>query len=147
METTIMDSKSALKLAYDKGLDLVEISPNADPPVCKIIDYQKFLYGQKKKQKEAKANAQKTVVKEIKISPQIDDHDFDFKLKHAIGFLEDGNKVKVSLFFAGRQIVYKDQGEATMLRFAEALLDYGKPEVMPKLDGKRMHMIIAPKKK
>lgn len=142
-----MDSKSALKLAYDKGLDLVEISPNADPPVCKIIDYQKFLYGQKKKQKEAKANAQKTVVKEIKISPQIDDHDFDFKLKHAIGFLEDGNKVKVSLFFAGRQIVYKDQGEATMLRFAEALLDYGKPEVMPKLDGKRMHMIIAPKKK
>lgn len=142
-----MDSKSALKLAYDKGLDLVEISPNADPPVCKIIDYQKFLYEQKKKQKEAKANAQKTVVKEIKISPQIDDHDFDFKLKHAIGFLEDGNKVKVSLFFAGRQIVYKDQGEATMLRFAEALLDYGKPEVMPKLDGKRMHMIIAPKKK
>lgn len=142
-----MDSKSALKLAYDRGLDLVEISPNAEPPVCKVVDYQKFLYEQKKKQKEAKANAQKTVIKEIKISPQIDDHDFDFKLKHAIGFLEDGNKVKVSLFFAGRQIVYKNQGEATMLRFAEALLDYGKPEVMPKLDGKRMHMIIAPKKR
>ncbi|MDY5968768.1 MAG: translation initiation factor IF-3 [Bacteroidales bacterium] len=147
METAIMDSRAALKLAYDRGLDLVEISPNADPPVCKVVDYQKFLYEQKKKQKENKANTQKTVVKEIKISPQIDDHDFDFKLKHAIGFLQEGNKVKVSLFFAGRQIVYKDQGEATMLRFAEALLDYGKPEVMPRLDGKRMHMIIAPKKK
>jgi translation initiation factor IF-3 len=147
MESTIMDSKAALKLAYEKGLDLVEISPNANPPVCKVVDYQKFLYELKKKQKEVKANAQKTVIKEIKISPQIDDHDFDFKLKHAIGFLQEGNKVKVSLFFAGRQIVYKDQGEATMLRFAEALLEYGKPEVMPKLDGKRMHMIIAPKKK
>ncbi len=147
MESTIMDNRAALKLAYDRGLDIVEISPTANPPVCKVIDYQKFLYEQKKKQKEAKANAQKTVIKEIKISPQIDDHDFDFKLKHAIGFLQDGNKVKVSLFFAGRQIVYKDQGEATMLRFAEALLEYGKPEVMPKLDGKRMHMIIAPKKK
>lgn len=147
LETTIMDNRAALQLAYNRGLDLVEISPNSDPPVCKVVDYQKFLYEQKKKQKENKANTQKTVIKEIKISPQIDEHDFDFKLKHAIEFLKDGDKVKVSLFFAGRQIVYKDQGEATMLRFAEALLEYGKPEVMPRLDGKRMHMIIAPKKK
>lgn len=133
-------------MAEDLGLDLVEISPNANPPVCKIIDYQKHLYEQRKKQKEIKARSAKIVVKEIRLGPQTDQHDFDFKLKHAIKFLEEGNKVKVEVFFRGRTIIYKDQGEAQLLRFAEVLLEYGKPEMMPKLEGKRMIMIIAPNK-
>jgi len=125
---------------------LVEISPSANPPVCRVIDYQKFLYEQKKKVKEMKAKSTKIVVKEIRLGPQIDEHDFNFKLKHAIRFLQEGNKVKVDVLFRGRTIIYKDQGETQLLKFAEALLEYGKPEMLPKLEGKRMMMIIAPKK-
>ena len=146
MEPTIMNTKEALRRAYDEGLDLVMISPQANPPVCKIIEYQKFLYEQKKREKERKANSQKIVIKEIRLSPQTDDHDFEFKPNHAIRFLKEGNKVKVDVFFRGRSIVYKEQGEQQLLKFAEALLEYGKPEQMPKLEGKRMLMIIAPKK-
>lgn len=146
MEPTIMNTKEALRRAYDQGLDLVMISPNANPPVCKIIEYQKFLYEQKKRDKERKANSTKIVIKEIRLSPQTDDHDFEFKLNHAIRFLKEGNKVKVDVFFRGRSIVYKEQGEAQLLKFAEALLEYGKPEQLPRLEGKRMLMIIAPKK-
>ena len=146
VESTIMNTRDALKMAYDKGLDLVMISPSANPPVCKIIEYQKYLYEQKKREKERKANAAKVVIKEIRLGMNTDDHDFEFKLNHAIRFLKDGNKVKVDVFFRGRSIVYKEQGEAQLLKFAEALLEYGKPEVMPRLEGKRMLMIIAPKK-
>ncbi len=146
MEPAIVNTKEALAKAYAQGLDLVLISPTANPPVCKIIDYQKFLYEQKKKEKERKANSTKIVIKEIRLSPQTDEHDFDFKLKHAIRFLQDGNKVKVDVFFRGRAIVYKEQGETQLLKFAEALMEYGKPEAMPRLEGKRMLMIIAPKK-
>ena len=146
MEPTIMNTRDALQRAYADGLDLVMISPTANPPVCKIIEYQKYLYEQKKKEKERRANSTKVVVKEIRLSPQTDEHDFDFKLKHAIRFLQEGNKVKVEVFFRGRSIVYKEQGETQLLKFAEALLEYGKPEVMPRLEGKRMHMIVAPKK-
>ena len=146
MEPTIMNTKEALRRAYDEGLDLVMISPQANPPVCKIIEYQKFLYEQKKCEKERKANSQKIVIKEIRLSPQTDDHDFEFKLNHAIRFLKEGNKVKVDVFFRGRSIVYKEQGEQQLLKFAEALLEYGKPEQMPRLEGKRMLMVIAPKK-
>ena len=146
MEPTIMNTKEALRRAYDQGLDLVMISPNANPPVCKIIEYQKFLYEQKKRDKERKANSTKIVIKEIRLSPQTDDHDFEFKLNHAIRFLKEGNKVKVDVFFRGRSIVYKEQGEAQLLKFAEALLEYGKPEQLPRLEGKRMLMNIAPKK-
>lgn len=131
-------------MADDIGLDLVEISPNADPPVCKIIDYQKFLYQQKKKQKEMKANASKIVVKEIRFGPNTDDHDFNFKLKHAEKFLKDGAKVKAFVFFKGRSIVHKDKGEILLLRFAQALEEVGKVEQMPKLEGKRMIMFLAP---
>ncbi|MBP1630863.1 MAG: translation initiation factor [Bacteroidetes bacterium] len=146
IETGIYNIKDALKVANDQALDLVEISPSANPPVCRVIDYQKFLYEQKKKQKEMKAKSAKIVVKEIRLGPQTDQHDFEFKLKHAIRFLQDGNKVKVDVFFKGRTIIYKEQGETQLLKFAEALLEYGKPEMMPKLEGKRMIMIIAPKK-
>lgn len=146
MEPTIMNTKEALTRAYNDGLDLVMISPTANPPVCKIIEYQKYLYELKKKEKERKANSTKVVIKEIRLSPQTDDHDFEFKLNHAKRFLKEGNKVKVDVFFRGRSIVYKEQGEAQLLKFAEALLEYGKPEVMPRLEGKRMLMIIAPKK-
>ena len=146
MEPTIMNTKEALRRAYDEGLDLVMISPTANPPVCKIIEYQKFLYEQKKREKERKANSTKIVIKEIRLSPQTDDHDFEFKLNHAIRFLKEGNKVKVDVFFRGRSIVYKEQGEQQLLKFAEALLEYGKPEQMPRLEGKRMLMVIAPKK-
>ncbi len=128
-------------------LDLVEISPNADPPVCKIIDYQKFLYQLKQKQKEAKAKTAKVVVKEIRFGPNTDDHDFNFKVKHAQKFLEEGNKVRAFVFFKGRSIVYKEQGELILLRFATALEEYGKVEQMPKLEGKRMNMLIVPKPK
>lgn len=138
--------KDALRMANDQDLDLVEISPNANPPVCKIIDYKKFLYEQKRKQKEIKAKSAKIVVKEIRLGPQTDEHDFNFKLNHAKKFLQDGAKVKVDVFFKGRTIVYKEQGEIILLKFAEALLEFGKPEMMPKLEGKRMMMIIAPKK-
>lgn len=146
VEPTIMNTKEALRKAYDQGLDLVMISPQANPPVCKIIEYQKFLYEQKKREKERKANSTKIVIKEIRLSPQTDEHDFEFKLNHAIRFLKEGNKVKVDVFFRGRSIVYKEQGEAQLLKFAEALLEYGKPEQLPRLEGKRMLMIIAPKK-
>lgn len=128
-------------------MDLVEISPTANPPVCRIIDYKKFLYEQKKKQKEIKAKTAKVVVKEIRLGPNTDDHDFNFKLKHAIKFLEDGAKVKVDVFFRGRSIIYKDKGEIILLKFAQALEEIGKVERLPKLEGKRMIMIITPKKK
>ncbi|MDD2191133.1 MAG: translation initiation factor IF-3 [Bacteroidales bacterium] len=146
IEAGIFNIKDAIKIADNLGLDLVEISPSANPPVCRVIDYQKFLYEQKKKQKEMKAKSTKIVVKEIRLGPQIDEHDFNFKLKHAIRFLQEGNKVKVDVLFRGRTIIYKDQGETQLLKFAEALLEYGKPEMLPKLEGKRMMMIIAPKK-
>ncbi len=142
-----MQTKEALELAQDKGLDLVEIAPTANPPVCKILNYKKFLYEQKKKQKEVKANAAKIVVKEIRLGPNTDDHDFNFKLKHAEKFLEDGAKIKVYVFFKGRSIVYKEKGELVLLRFAQELEEIGKVEQMPKLEGKRMIMFISPKKK
>ena len=137
----------ALKMAVEQELDLVEISPNADPPVCKIIDYQKFLYQQKKKAKEMKANASKVVIKEIRFGPQTDEHDFQLKLKHAKGFLADGFKVKAYVFFKGRSILFSEQGEKLLLRFAVELEDCGKAEQMPRLEGKRMIMMIAPSKK
>ncbi|MDD2488871.1 MAG: translation initiation factor IF-3 [Bacteroidales bacterium] len=146
IEAGIFNIKDAIKIADSLGLDLVEISPSANPPVCRVIDYQKYLYEQKKKQKEMKAKSSKIVVKEIRLGPQTDEHDFNFKLKHAVRFLQEGNKVKVEVLFRGRTIIYKDQGETQLLKFAEALLDYGKPEMLPKLEGKRMMMIIAPKK-
>ncbi len=127
-------------------LDLVEISPTASPPVCKLIDYKKFLYEQKKKQKEIKAKTAKVVVKEIRMGPNTDDHDFNFKLKHASNFLSEGAKVKVEVFFRGRSIVYKDQGELILLRFAQELEEVGKVEQLPRLEGKRMIMIVTPKK-
>ena len=129
------------------SLDLVEISPKTDPPVCKIIDYKKFIYDQKKKQKAIKSKAVKVVVKELRFGPNTGEHDFDFKLKHAIKFLQDGAKVKAFVFFRGRTIIFKDKGEILLLRLAQALEEYGIVENMPKLDGKKMIMIIAPKKK
>jgi translation initiation factor IF-3 len=137
----------ALQMAKDMSLDLVEISPKADPPVCKIIDYSKFKYEQKKKQKEIKARAQKTVVKEIRFGPNTDDHDFNFKTKHALNFLKDGAKVKAYVHFVGRTIVFKERGEILLLRFIQELEDYGKIEQMPKLEGKRMTVILSPKGK
>jgi len=134
-------------MAEEMELDLVEISPKADPPVCKIIDYSKFLYQQKKKQKEMKAKAFKIVVKEIRFGPQTDDHDFEFKLRHAEKFLKDGAKVKAYVFFKGRSILFKEQGEILLLRLATALEDLGTVEQLSKLEGKRMTMMIAPKKK
>ena len=136
-----------MDLAREMELDLVEISPNAVPPVCRIIDYQKYLYQQKKKAKEMKANASKVVIKEIRFGPQTDEHDFQFKLKHAQNFLSEGAKVKAYVFFRGRSILFSDQGEKLLLRFAVELEDYGKAEQMPKLEGKRMIMVIAPNKK
>jgi translation initiation factor IF-3 len=147
IETQIMSINDALRLADEMELDLVEISPNADPPVCKIIDYQKFLYQQKKKQKEIKAKTAKIVVKEIRFGPNTDDHDYNFKLKHAIKFLEDGAKVRAYVFFKGRSILFSEQGELLLLRFANDLEEYGKVEQLPKLEGKRMTISIAPKKK
>ncbi len=132
-------------MAQEMELDLVMISDKADPPVCKIIDYQKFLYQLKKKQKEIKANAQKIVVKEIRFGPNTDDHDYNFKLKHAENFLQDGAKVKAYVFFKGRSILFKEQGEILLLRFAQDLEEFGKVEQLPRLEGKRMIMIIAPK--
>ena len=135
----------ARKMAEDQGLDLVEISPKADPPVCKIIDYSKFKYEQKKKQKEIKAKAQKTVVKEIRFGPNTDDHDFNFKLNHAKKFLDDGAKVKAYVHFVGRTIVFKERGEILLLKFAQALEEQAKVEQLPKLEGKRMILMLAPK--
>jgi translation initiation factor IF-3 len=145
VEQAIMSIDEALQLADEMDLDLVEISPSADPPVCKVIDYQKFLYQQKKKQKEMKAKTQKTVVKEIRFGPNTDDHDYNFKLNHAKKFLEDNAKVKAYVFFKGRSIIYKEQGEILLLRFAQDLEDLGKVEQLPKLEGKRMTMFISPK--
>ena len=139
--------QAAIKLAQDLGLDLVEISPNADPPVCKVVDYSKFKYEQKKKQKEIKANAQKTVVKEVRFGPNTEEHDFNFKVKHAINFLKEGSKVKAYVHFVGRAIVYKERGEILLLKFAQALEDVGKVEDMPHLEGKRMFMMLTPKGK
>ena len=146
-EQGIFPTREALKMATDLELDLVEISPNANPPVCKIIDYQKYLYQQKKKAKEMKANATKVVIKEIRFGPQTDEHDFQFKLKHARNFLSEGAKVKAYVFFRGRSILFSEQGEKLLLRFAVELEDCGKAEQMPKLEGKRMIMMIAPSKK
>jgi translation initiation factor IF-3 len=137
----------AIKMAQAQGLDLVEISPKAEPPVCKIIDYSKFKYEQKKKQKEIKANAQKSVLKEIRFGPNTDDHDFNFKVKHAENFLKEGAKVKAYVHFAGRSIVYKERGEILLLKFAQQLEDFGKVESMPQLEGKRMYLMLAPKGK
>ncbi len=139
--------KTALEMASERGLDLVEIAPNASPPVCKIIDYKKFLYDQKKKQKELKSKQQKVVVKEVRFGPNTDDHDFEFKLNHARKFLEEGAKVKAFVFFKGRTIVFKERGEVLLLRFAKELADLGSIEQLPKLEGKRMIMMINPKKK
>lgn len=134
-----------MKLADELELDLVEISPNADPPVCKIVDYQKFLYQQKKKQKEIKAKTVKVVIKEIRFGPNTDEHDFNFKLNHAKKFLSDGAKIKAFVFFKGRTILFKEKGEILLLRLAQELEDYGKVEQLPRLEGKRMTMFIAPK--
>lgn len=145
-ETQVMPTAKALQLAERKGLDLVEISPNAVPPVCRLIDYSKFLYQQKKRQKEMKAKQVKIEVKEVRFGPQTDDHDYNFKLKHAKEFLSEGNKVKAYVFFKGRSILFKEQGEVLLLRFANDLEEYGKVEQMPVLEGKRMLLFIAPKK-
>ena len=141
----VVSLSEAIKLADQMELDLVEISPNADPPVCKIIDYQKFLYQQKKKQKEMKAKTVKVVVKEIRFGPNTDEHDFNFKLNHAKKFLSDGAKIKAFVFFKGRTILFKEKGEILLLRFAQELEEYGKVEQLPRLEGKRMTMFITPK--
>lgn len=146
VEQGIYSFQTALRMADDQNLDLVEISPNADPPVCRILDYQKFLYQKKRKEKEAKANSKKMEVKEIRFGPQTDDHDYNFKLKHAQEFLKEGNKVKAYVFFRGRSIVFKEQGELLLARFANDLAEYGKPEAMPNLEGKRMILNLTPKK-
>ncbi|WP_309297845.1 translation initiation factor IF-3 [Neptunitalea lumnitzerae] len=146
VEMDVYPTRKALALAQEMELDLVEISPNAKPPVCKIMDYRKFLYEQKKRDKALKAKASKVVVKEIRFGPQTDDHDYEFKKKHAEKFLKDGAKLKAYVFFKGRSIVYKDQGQILLLRLAQELEELGKVEQMPKLEGKRMTMFIAPKK-
>ena len=146
VENGIYPIQQALKIADEMELDLIEISPTAQPPVCKILDYSKFLYQQKKRQKEQKAKATKVVVKEIRFGPQTDDHDYNFKLKHAKGFLEEGSKVKAYVFFKGRSILFKEQGEVLLLRFANDLEDYGKVEQLPVLEGKRMIIMLTPKK-
>lgn len=134
-----------MELAKEQSLDLVEISPKADPPVCKVIDYSKFKYEQKKKQKEIKSKAAKTVVKEIRFGPNTDDHDFNFKLKHAINFLQEGAKVKAYVHFIGRTIVFKERGEILLLKFSQAVEEYAKVEQLPKLEGKRMYVMLSPK--
>lgn len=146
VEQGVYSIQEALRMADQLELDLVEISPNADPPVCKITDYQKFLYQLKKKQKEAKAKSVKVVVKEIRFGPQTDDHDFNFKLKHAKTFLEEGAKVKAYVFFKGRSILFKEQGEVLLLRFATELEDFAKVDQLPALEGKKMIMMLSPKK-
>lgn len=144
--SSVMPTRQALDIARQKGVDLVEISPNAQPPVCRIIDYSKFLYQQKKRAKEMKQKQVKVEVKEIRFGPQTDDHDYQFKLKHAKEFLEEGNKVRAYVFFRGRSILFKEQGEVLLLRFANDLEEYGKVEQLPKLEGKKMFLFLAPKK-
>lgn len=146
VEQGIYSFREAMRIADEQNLDLVEISPTAVPPVCRVIDYQKFLYQKKRKEKEQKQNSKKIEVKEIRFGPQTDDHDYNFKLRHAQEFLKDGNKVKAYVFFRGRSIVFKEQGELLLARFANDLEEFGKPEALPKLEGKRMIMMLAPKK-
>jgi len=147
VEAGVYTTGKAFEIAKEMGLDLVEISPNADPPVCKIIDYNKFLYERKKKQKEIKSNSKKTVLKEIRFGPNTDEHDVNFKLKHAEKFLNEGAKVKAYVFFKGRSIVFKERGELLLLQFAEKLADIANLEQMPKLENKRMHIFLSPKAK
>lgn len=146
VESEVMPTRQAIQLAQQKGVDLVEISPNAVPPVCRLINYSKFLYQQKKRQKELKAKQVKIEVKEIRFGPQTDEHDYNFKLKHAQEFLSEGNKVRAYVFFRGRSILFKEQGEVLLLRFANDLEEYAKVEQLPKLDGKKMFLYLAPKK-
>jgi translation initiation factor IF-3 len=147
IEIGVYTTANALAIAEEQELDLVEISPNAEPPVCKIMDYKKFVYEQKKREKVLKAKASKVVIKEIRFGPNTDDHDYEFKKKHGEKFLKEGAKLKAYVFFKGRSIIYKDQGEILLLRLAQELEEFGKVESMPKLEGKRMTMFIAPKKK
>lgn len=147
IEVGVYSIQEALKIAQSQELDLVEISPNADPPVCKIVDYKKFLYEQKKKKKEQKANTVKQEVKEIRFGPNTDEHDFDFKVKHAEKFLKEGNKVRAFVFFKGRAIVYKERGEVLLLQFAQKLSEWGKVEQLPRLEGKKMFLLMSPKGK
>ncbi len=147
MEQGVYSIEEALRIADELDADLIEISPNAVPPVCRVADYQKFLYQQKKKEKEMKAKATKVVVKEIRFGPQTDDHDYNFKLKHAIGFLQEGAKLKAYVFFKGRSILFKEQGEVLLLRFANDLEEYAKVDQLPQLEGKRMIILLSPKKK
>jgi translation initiation factor IF-3 len=147
VEQGIYSLSEALRMAEEQELDLVQITAAVDPPVCKIIDYQKFVYQQKKKAKEQKSNASKVVIKEIRFGPQTDEHDYQFKLNHAKSFLQEGSKVKAYVFFRGRSILFSEQGEKLLLRFAVDLEEFGKAEQMPKLEGKRMLMMIAPSKK
>ena len=147
VESRVVSIQEALRVAREYELDLVEISPKADPPVCRVVDYQKFMYQQKKKAKEIKAKSTKIVVKEIRFGPNTDDHDYNFKLKHAENFLKEGAKVKAYVFFRGREIVFKDQGEILLLKFAQDLENLAKVEQMPRLEGKRMILILAPKPK
>lgn len=146
IESQVVTTSRAIQMAHDQGVDLVEISPNAQPPVCRLIDYSKFVYQQKKRQKEMKAKQAKVEIKEIRFGPQTDEHDYNFKLKHARGFLEEGDKVKAYVFFKGRSILFKEQGEVLLLRFANDLEEWGKVEQMPVLEGKRMFLFLAPKK-
>lgn len=147
VKVDVYDTAEAIRMADDMGMDLVEISPNADPPVCKIVEYKKFLYQQKQKQKDREKNQHKTKVKELRFTPNTDDNDFKFKLNHAINFLQKGNKVKAVVFFKGRMIRYKEQGEILLLRLASALEEHGVSEALPKLEGKRMFMTVKPSKK
>lgn len=147
VEVGVYKLAEALRIADQQEVDLVEISPNAVPPVCRVIDYKKFLYDQKKKQKEIKAKQVNVTIKEIRFGPNTDDHDFNFKLKHAIEFLKEGAKVKAHVFFKGRSIVFKDRGEVLLLKFIQELQDFGIPEALPKLEGKRMFVLLNPKKK
>jgi len=147
IESGVYPIAKAIEMARDLDMDLVEIAPNVDPPVCKIVDYGKFLYEQKKKAKEIKAKAAKVVVKDIRFTPNTDEHDFNFKKNHAIKFLQEGSKVKAYVFFKGREIVFKDQGEILLLRFANELEEFGRAEQLPTLEGKRMMMLIGPRKK
>ncbi len=146
IESMVLPTSKALRMAEEMGVDLVEISPTAVPPVCRLIEYSKFLYQQKKRQKEQKAKQVKIDVKEIRFGPQTDDHDYNFKLKHAISFLQDGDKVKAYVFFKGRSILFKEQGEILLLRFAKDLEEYGKLDMMPVLEGTRMTIMVSPKK-
>ena len=147
VEQGVYSIDEALRIAGDLGVDLVEISPTADPPVCRVVDYSKFLYEQKKRQKAMKANATKVVLKEIRFGPQTDEHDYELKKKQAIRFLQEGSKIKAYVFFRGRSIIYKDQGEILLLRLATDLEPYGKVDQLPKVEGKQMYMLLSPKKK